>query len=296
MNHLSTNPHSSSPLLNHKRFSADGNEMGSSGVRGLLAFCCPSAILWAVVSVVVYSINGVAVAGPRSHISIKVLERVQPAFADDNPASAVIGVALVTRIDAPSFHVRPRLVLTGFVHSVTNDSREIDLQCQASTAKTLVHSQRVAADFSLGSARAPAEPSNRAVLGPPGHRNYGPPRERHAGQVFAALPLSNTLSLSHANLLNRLVWLEPRGVISTVSGSFLFAADIRRTNPTWLFLETPRYIPAYPGGHLSSCVRAMVDPFCTDRIRRGQGHCRYPKNGTFCSIHPCLNYSRFIGA
>lgn len=79
-------------------------------ISSLFDRCGPAAIRRLVVAVVVDAIDCRAF-GSRTHICEEVLEAVNPALADSNPAPAVIRVFLISRIQTSLLKTRPGVVL-----------------------------------------------------------------------------------------------------------------------------------------------------------------------------------------
>lgn len=81
-----------------------------SRVPVLLASCGPSAVSGRVITVVVDAVDGVRLRWLSAHIGQEVLEGMQPAFANPNPAPAVVRKAKAFRVIAAGFHRKPRRV------------------------------------------------------------------------------------------------------------------------------------------------------------------------------------------
>lgn len=176
----------SGPLYYWPRLTIGGDYVISSRVGGLLSFGSPSAIIGLVVTVIVFAVNGMLLAGPRPHIGIEVLERRQPAVANADSTPAVIGKARILLVEAPYFHICPCLIFRKPTHSVRCEIAGVDFFRQASATQALSHSQGIAANSSLCPAFAATEPSQRAVLGLTGEANNRPAVKFESGKVFAA--------------------------------------------------------------------------------------------------------------
>lgn len=82
----------------------------SSLVAVLLQHRCPHAIILAVVAVVVFTLNTVALAWPLPHVLIEAGE-IRPLLADFNSTSAPVSVLFVPWVATPSSHVHPDGIL-----------------------------------------------------------------------------------------------------------------------------------------------------------------------------------------
>lgn len=71
---------------------------GSTPVSGLSLGVCPSAILWAIRTVNIYSIKGVPCGGLRPHIIKKSLRGVNPSIAYKNTPPAIRWIFLIRRV------------------------------------------------------------------------------------------------------------------------------------------------------------------------------------------------------
>lgn len=89
-------------------------------VASLSGSRCPTAILWAIVSVIIDTLKRMLGAGPLSHISKEIVKGL-PSRAHTNAPRAVIRVRAICRILAPRLHRRP-YVMGGVVrHTVPSD-------------------------------------------------------------------------------------------------------------------------------------------------------------------------------
>ena len=81
----------------------DRDRMGCSTVRPkavtslvdcLFMLCCPTAVFWAIITIVIDSLNLKARLVRRSHICEKIIKHV-PSFADLDSTAAIVLVAIV---------------------------------------------------------------------------------------------------------------------------------------------------------------------------------------------------------
>lgn len=79
-----------------------------SAISSLLQRCCPTEVLFAVVAVVVLSVQGQSF-GAFSHIREEVAE-VMPPFADCNSPRAIVGVVCISRAVASPHHSSPTVI------------------------------------------------------------------------------------------------------------------------------------------------------------------------------------------
>lgn len=141
---------SSLPAPLHKRFgfSTELDKSITPHIRGLLPFCCPSAIARLIVSVVVDSINRMALRWLRPHIFKKSFERITPPLAHRYSAPSVAVVALGVLVFAPLNDSVPRLVNWSASHSVRGSFEVAKIGSLAPAAF----------GFSSSEARAPEPP------------------------------------------------------------------------------------------------------------------------------------------
>ena len=78
----------------------------------------PSAITWLVVAVVVDAVDRVIGRRFLPHVGIERLERIAPAVAHANAASAVVVKGVIVSVVAPHLHPDPSAILNGFFHAV----------------------------------------------------------------------------------------------------------------------------------------------------------------------------------
>jgi len=77
-----------------------------SSVKGLLSRCSPAAILWMIVTIIIYSIQSLAFWA-LTHVSKKVL-KIKPSIADGYSAILVRCFAVIAFIKASLHHGSPR--------------------------------------------------------------------------------------------------------------------------------------------------------------------------------------------
>jgi len=88
-----------------------------SFVIGLLIMGSPSAIVWLVIPIIIYTIKRVSLCGFRSHIRKEELKGLPP-LTNRNSSSAVGFIRGHIRIRASSYHAMPRGVFGRVPHSV----------------------------------------------------------------------------------------------------------------------------------------------------------------------------------
>ncbi len=134
-----------------------------SGVLVLLASRGPSAILGRVVAVVINAIDGVRLRRAPAHIGQEVLEGMQPAGANLNPAPAVIREADAFRVIAAGFHREPRRVFDRGAVALTLDDTILavaDVLCRFWVA--VAPNSHVVAEAHPATMRGSAAPIYRA--------------------------------------------------------------------------------------------------------------------------------------
>ena len=97
-----------SPIFHALRFPFSGNPDGNATVSDLLVPRRPSAVVGAVVAIIIDAVKRVFRGWFRPHIGVEVLERFQPASANRYAPSPVSIEVFVIRIRASLFHAPPR--------------------------------------------------------------------------------------------------------------------------------------------------------------------------------------------
>lgn len=89
-------------------------------VARLLLGCCPAAVAWFVVAVIVDAVESVPNSRALAHVGEECGEAIRstPAITDANPAATVFEKFRVVRVKAPLLHTCPRLVCRGVPVSV----------------------------------------------------------------------------------------------------------------------------------------------------------------------------------
>ena len=101
---------SPAPLFSGKRYATNSDQNIISFIVALLSFGGPRAILWAVVSVVVFSLKSMVTGWRVAHVSKKVLKRMFPPFADLYATTPVVFIMGRVFVIAPVFHVLPNAI------------------------------------------------------------------------------------------------------------------------------------------------------------------------------------------
>lgn len=106
------------PVLKALGNPVNSNHPVSSGVSSLFLLCSPSAVLWAVVSIVVDAVNRVLGRWPRPHVLDKCLKRVSPSFTDLDATPTVQREPFIGWVGATLNHHDPDFVNGGFRKAV----------------------------------------------------------------------------------------------------------------------------------------------------------------------------------
>lgn len=183
-----------------------------SAISLLLRTCRPAAVARLIVSAVVNAVDAVRWRRTRSHVRVKVGKRLQPAFTNLDPATAIAGIAVVCFYVASLFHASPRIVLMGYSpfgsKSVLATSFRNQLGTQATTTFAAPGFQGVALDWPTRSANTTAIPVGRTYASAI-ERQYRPSSKYAPGKIFAT-ELNRIVCSHDGNLLQRFrFWLEP---------------------------------------------------------------------------------------
>ncbi len=95
------------PIGYAKAFSIELNHAHTAGVSALLFACCPAAIVWLVISLVVDTVNTVIDGRSFSHIRYEVFKGISPSPANDNAPGSVIRKSRRLPTMAPANHTSP---------------------------------------------------------------------------------------------------------------------------------------------------------------------------------------------
>lgn len=107
------------PVAHRKRSALECYESRSPRVPVLLASCCPSAIAWFVIAVIVWvAIKTVVFTWALAHISQECLKRIGPSSANLDASSAIAGVPWIFRIGTSRLHAQPSVIFWRFRHAV----------------------------------------------------------------------------------------------------------------------------------------------------------------------------------
>lgn len=107
----------SSPIRKTSRFTVESQKMTAASVSCLLLLRCPSAVFFGVAKRIIYAINSVSWGWPRSHVSIKRLERF-PFVADSDSPSTVSIVGCILGTAATVVHAVKCSVFGSSTHTV----------------------------------------------------------------------------------------------------------------------------------------------------------------------------------
>jgi len=99
------------PLRHAFGLASDRDETVSSGVSHLLNSGRPMAVIFFVIAVYVFAINGVLRGRLLAHVREKCFEAVAPRVADCDAASPVMRIFFIVRIVAAQFEFGPSLIL-----------------------------------------------------------------------------------------------------------------------------------------------------------------------------------------
>src|SRR6266540_4838264 len=88
-------------------------------VIGLFEDCCPAAVAWLVIPVVVDSVQAQVRGRAWTNVGIEGLEALPPRLADRDSPTAVAVIARIVRVMAPLQHLRPDHILRQLVDALT---------------------------------------------------------------------------------------------------------------------------------------------------------------------------------
>ena len=101
------------PICQAQRFSVVCKQVSATGISHLLSLCCPAAIAWLVVAVIVNPVNRVGLTWLSSHVIQEVLKRLTPSATDRNASPSVSVIPWRVRVGASLNHPMPSRILSG---------------------------------------------------------------------------------------------------------------------------------------------------------------------------------------
>lgn len=154
------NPKESGPLCHSHCKPVGSDAMIVSGIIRLLCRCAPLAVLLAVWSVVVNTVEAKPWTVSRHHVTVKAIEGCVPIVAHSNPASTITRICPILLVEATLTHRRPDIVNGMSTHSVFE---RCPIMLEASTAVHETPSQIPGCYLGVISTVTPAYPANRSV-------------------------------------------------------------------------------------------------------------------------------------
>lgn len=160
INHgLALNAGAVRPNRKWQSFSAKCKGHDTSPISLLRLAICPVAIFWAVIAIIVPTLQGQSIGRPRPYIGKKVLEGIAPALANRDASSTVARVNARTRIRASANHLQPRGMFWPSRITMLVKSGNVDLLLQAATGPRIASAKRIAGDHYFVAAVTAAQPS-----------------------------------------------------------------------------------------------------------------------------------------
>lgn len=87
---------------------------------GVLFFnSCPTAVIWFVISIIIYAIYGKVLRWPFSHILKKILKTFKPPITNSYAPAPITFKSVIPRINTPIFYILPYFELRCFGSSMT---------------------------------------------------------------------------------------------------------------------------------------------------------------------------------
>lgn len=131
-------------------------------ILDLLSKCCPSAVVWAVIAIAVYTVNAVVPAWARPHVGEEGFKRMPPSLTHRDTPTSVAMPVLSPRIGTSSLHCCPALIFRRWSPS----GPCVAVFCNAVQMKTtaalmFVHSEIASANLSDDFAAITATPPCR---------------------------------------------------------------------------------------------------------------------------------------
>ncbi len=209
------------PFSKTLRFATARQHYSGSFVSRLLGSCRPNAILRRVPKVIVAAFDCVLGSWPLANIGYEVC-KLFPAFANRNPATAVI-FPLQTVSVATSFqHVAPDDKFRRPTHHVLGVHSRNGLALQASARATDAFDERLAKYRSFSPAFTPAPPPSSVVT----HAvkaNDCPAFESQTRKVFETSVIRNKISINHVTLLVRVIGQSRQALVRLFGSLYLYA-------------------------------------------------------------------------
>lgn len=161
------------PLNETTRLSVVCDHTVSPRVACLLSTCCPPAVGFFVVPIIVVSLKCVLRRGTWPHVSKERFE-VLPLIANAYAPLSVIDVARVSLVLAAGAHVHPDIVLRSATHSMDGEATGCGFRIPAPARNGVARPQCAARSSEPRTAFAKAVPVKRAAMGH--HASSGKPQ------------------------------------------------------------------------------------------------------------------------
>ena len=137
------------PVRERLRDASIGSTKVIAFVVALLGACRPLTVIGRIRAVVINALNGVFRRGAQAHICIEVLEGIQPTFAHDDTASAIVRPFEALGISTSLFDVTPSIVFSRAAHMVsgTHSGNRFSLQATTTSRKPVCQAVGYNGDF-----------------------------------------------------------------------------------------------------------------------------------------------------
>ena len=193
-----------------------GYQVIGSAVVALLCNCCPTAVGWLIVTVVIDAVKRVLLAGPRPHVFVESLEGITPTTADLDTTAAVVVIVAVGRPGTSLDRRVPGLVFWRVPHSVYPSSMPTPAVLCSSTREA------VAKNFFNVATSTGAKPNRVFVLVITNITKHSQTAESFAGQVLYAFVGNGYNLLSHVRTPYTNVMRGLRGVRSALQSPLFY--------------------------------------------------------------------------
>lgn len=133
-----------------------------SPIVGLLFCCCPIAIVWLIIAIVIFPFDAVLRGGPVSHVYEKIFEKL-PSPAYFYSSFPVKAIGSVVEVIASTVHCHPDSIFGGITLAVTSQPRSTGFAGGTSARSAFSMSERRPANFFSGTAFTDTVPSQKVT-------------------------------------------------------------------------------------------------------------------------------------
>jgi hypothetical protein len=195
-------------------------EAGVATVARLLRWCCPTTVLWTIVTVSVDTVNRMRWRWLQTHILKEVFEG-KPSFAYCDPSPTIQRIIRGIMAAAPTQHTTPCAVFWRMFHAVTTG-------CTATASSAASIPECSPPDRLCYATVTPTQPVRHPIFGVRMKAQNRPCPKPLSGKVYEIGAAVGRVVSSHSSLLSRFGWTGPARRLRLRVGSFHYSTGSLR--------------------------------------------------------------------